>query len=290
MRYTYSPNAFAIIVLTVCLGLTTGAGPASSTRVGPTRPKTKRVTDALPLSDQNNKGNWKKYEVMSDEFDGTELNPEKWWPRNPTWRGRKPGLFYPKNVSVSDGKLHLTMKKETVPEMAKLKGFHTYTCAAVQSKSTVKYGYFEVQARAMKSAGSSSFWFYARSKDWHTEIDVFEVGGRAPGFEKKYNMNLHVFRTPTEKRHWSRHGEWIAPANLADDYHVYGLEWDQNKIKWYVDGVLVRAAENTHWHQPLTLNFDSETMPNWFGLPKDKDLPSVNSIEYVRAWKKKQHP
>jgi hypothetical protein len=44
-------------------------------------------------------------------------------------------------------------------------------------------------------------------------------------------------------------------------------------------------VENTHWHQPLTLNFDSETMPNWFGLPKDSDLPSTYSIEYVRAWK-----
>jgi hypothetical protein len=99
-------------------------------------------------------------------------------------------------------------------------------------------------------------------------------------------MNVHVFRTPTEKKHWSIHGEWIAPSNLADDYHIYGLEWDKDKIKWYFDGVLVRWLENTHWHQPLTLNFDSETMPKWFGLPKDNDLPSTYSIEYVRAWKK----
>ncbi|MBA7699614.1 hypothetical protein ES703_108312 [subsurface metagenome] len=35
------------------------------------------------------------------------------------------------------------------------------------------------------------------------------------------------------------------------------------------------------------MNFDSETMPKWFGLPKDSDLPSTYSIEYVRAWKKR---
>jgi len=260
--------------------------PKQWTRKGPLGPVPKRVTDAFPLSDQSNRGNWKKYEVMSDEFQGSELDPQKWWPVNPTWKGRKPGLFHTKNVSESDGNLHLTMKKEHVPEMDKLQGFHTYTCAAVQSKSKVKYGYFEVKAKPMKSAGSSSFWFYATSKDWHTEIDVYEIGGGAAGFEKKYNMNVHVFRTPTERRHWSLHGEWMAPANLAEDYHVYGLEWDEKKIKWYVDGVLVRWVENTHWHQPLTLNFDSETMPNWFGLPKNEDLPSVYSIEYVRAWKK----
>jgi hypothetical protein len=39
------------------------------------------------------------------------------------------------------------------------------------------------------------------------------------------------------------------------------------------------------WHYPLYLTFDSETMPEWFGMPNDKDLPSTFSIEYVRAWK-----
>ena len=44
---------------------------------------------------------------------------------------------------------------------------------------------------------------------------------------------------------------------------------------------------HTHWHQPLFLIFDSETMPEWFGMPDDKDLPSTFSLEYVRAWKVK---
>ncbi len=50
--------------------------------------------------------------------------------------------------------------------------------------------------------------------------------------------------------------------------------------------VLVRSVENTHWHQPLYLIFDSETMPQWFGMPDDRDLPSTFSVEYVRAWKR----
>jgi hypothetical protein len=49
--------------------------------------------------------------------------------------------------------------------------------------------------------------------------------------------------------------------------------------------VAVRTEENTHWHQPLTMNFDSETMPDWFGLPDDNELPSTYIIEYVRSWK-----
>ncbi len=247
----------------------------------------KKHTDTLPLSDQEDWQNWQRFEPMWDEFEGDELDADKWHPNNPTWKGRKPGLFHPGNVSVRDGKLHLTMKKEDVPEMSKEEGFHTYTSAAVKSKTTVLYGYFEVKCKPMRSNGSSGFWFYDQTDDWWTEIDVFELGGGVPGYEKKYNMDAHVFRAPNEtiERPWAEHAEWSAPMELADDYHVYGLEWDEKRIRYYFDGVPVRWLENTHWHQPLTLNFDSETMPEWFGLPKDEDLPSTYSVEYVRAWK-----
>lgn len=250
-------------------------------------PTPERRTDSLPLSHQDSEGVWIVYEPMTDEFDGEVLDPDKWWPRNPGWLGRQPAYFWPGNVRVADGKLHLTMRKEEVPEMPKDRGYHTYTSAAVQSKTRVLYGYFETRAKPMRSHGSSAFWFYYHAPERWTEIDVFEIGGGAPGFERKYNMNVHVFHTPTEKEHWSSHAEWIAPWDLADDYHVYGLEWDKDRIRWYVNGVQVRWVENTHWHQPLTLNFDSETMPNWFGLPNDADLPSTYSIEYVRAWKRR---
>ena len=66
----------------------------------------------------------------------------------------------------------------------------------------------------------------------------------------------------------------------------HGDESGAAELRWYVDGALVRTVENTHWHQPLYLIFDSETMPDWFGMPDDKDLPSTFHVEYVRAWKK----
>jgi len=139
----------------------------------------------------------------------------------------------------------------------------------------------------MDSGGSSWFWFQQdETPGWATEIDVFEIGGKAKGFEHKYHMTLHVSGTPTEKKHWSVGGVWVAPWRLADDYHVYGFDWGKHELKFYVDGVLVRSVQNTHWHQPLFLIFDSETMPQWFGMPDDKDLPSTFSIEYARAWKR----
>jgi len=249
----------------------------------PTFPE--RVSDALPLSDQANVGGWEPYAPLTDEFDGDALDASVWWDHNPGWLGRQPAFFSPGNVAVRDGKLHLSMRKEAPPESLKEKKYHTYSSAAVQSKDTVRYGYFEVKAKAMASAGSSSFWFYKSTPPWWTEIDVFEIGGKAPGFEKKHHITVHVMKTPAEERHFSHADAYTAEGGLAEDYHVYGLEWDAQELKFYFDGVLVRRGVNTHWHQPLTLNFDSETMPKWFGLPKDEDLPSTYSVEYVRAWK-----
>jgi hypothetical protein len=290
MNKTTIQKIYLCLLLIALAGINSSAEqnkkPQGWVRTGELGTMPQRLTDAFPLSDQANAGNWIKYELMSDEFEGNKLDPNKWHPKNPGWLGRQPAYFYPGNVTLSDGKLHLTMRKQEVPEMPRDKGYHTYTSAAVKSKTTVKYGYFEVRCRPMKSHGSSSFWFYDSTPEIWTEIDVFEIGGGAPGFEKKYNMNVHVFRTPSENKHWSMGEVWIAPKGLADDYHTYALEWDKDKIKWYFDGVLVRWVENTHWHQPLTLNFDSETMPKWFGLPKDSDLPSTYSIEYIRSWKK----
>jgi beta-glucanase (GH16 family) len=251
----------------------------------------RHVTDAFPLSDQENKLGWTKFEPMSDEFEGKELDRDKWRLGMYWWKGRQPALFSDKNVTVSDGRLHLTMRKEKLPEEAEKAGYKDYTSAALHSRIRSSYGYYEVKARPMNSAGSSAFWFQVEDvPGWLTEIDVFEIGGKAKGYERKYNMNVHVFRTPAENEHWSTGGVWLAPWPLADNFHVYGLDWGKDSIKYYVDGVMVRSVENTHWHQPLFLIFDSETMPDWFGMPDDKDLPSTFSIEYVRAWKPSGNP
>jgi len=228
---------------------------------------------------------WEPLPAFTDEFDGDKLDAAKWHDHNPDWKGREPGWFNPKNVAVSGGRLHIAMKKESLPDLPK--GYHTFTCGAVKSKTTVLYGYFEVKAKAMKSRGSSAFWFYASTPERWTEIDVFEIGGGSPGHQRKYHMNVHVFRTPEEpNRHWDKSAIWEAPWDLADDYHVYALEWDKERLVWSVDGVVRHTQKNTHWHQPLHLNFDSETMPEWFGLPDEGTLPSAFSIEYVRTWQR----
>jgi hypothetical protein len=231
-------------------------------------------------------GMWEPYAPMTDEFNGSALDESRWHPRNPGWLGRQPAFFNPKNVSVREGMLHLEAKKETLPDAPK--GYHTWTTAAVKSVGRVRYGYFEIRARAMDSQASSAFWFYDSTPEIWSEIDVFEIGARPQ--PNNYYMNTHLFYTLVENVHWHKSRIWKAPYNLSKEFHVYGLEWDRDSLRFFVDGKVVREEKNTHWHQPLTLNFDSETFEGWFGLPKDDALPATFSVDYVRAWKRRDGP
>ncbi len=260
------------------------------TRVGGLVDLPQRVTNAYPLSDQENRGGWRLVQELSDEFDAG-LDANRWIPYCPWWKGRPPALFSPANVTVSDGMLHLAFRIETVPEMRQHPEYSKYTSAFVHTRQKAHYGYYEVKARPMRSAASSSFWFQADLRDVQEsevgfEIDVFELGGKAAGYDRKYNMNLHgVRKTPGKTTEpFSSGGVWVAPWILADDFHVYGLEWTERTITYYVDGVTVRVVENRAWKYPLHLIFDSEAMFSWLGTPLDEDLPSVFDIDYVRAW------
>ena len=62
--------------------------PESWVQTGALGPAPARLSEGLPLSDQEGQGRWLRYEPMTDDFEGTVLDSEKWWPRNPGWLGR----------------------------------------------------------------------------------------------------------------------------------------------------------------------------------------------------------
>lgn len=225
--------------------------------------------------------NWKPLLEFTDEFDGSALDLKKWQKGNPQWQGRQPGLFADQNVAVKGGRLLLTMRAENLPKMPE--GYRDFTCASVASLNRVRYGWFEVRAKAMKSAGASAFWFYHNTPERWTEIDVYEICGR--GKESgRMHTSAHVMHAPGITKAFQKPEPIVLAQDPAAAFHVYALEWNARQIKWHCDGKLVRVLENTHWTQPLHLLLDTETMPGWFGLPEKSELPATHEIDYVRAW------
>ncbi|MEM9679804.1 MAG: family 16 glycosylhydrolase [Bacteroidota bacterium] len=250
-----------------------------------------RINKRFPLSDQRNTQKWKLLKKLSDEFEGSTLNESLWYPNNPKWKGRKPTYFHGSNVRAEAGEIVIRVNQhggDDIPE-----GF-THTTGFIKSKNKFLYGYFEAELKLMDAPWVSGFWMTNVDKEWWTEIDICE---NAPGLaynRHDLNSNLHVFRAPKDKgdvkKHFSRPKKYQFPKELQQDYHVWGLEWTEDYIRFYIDGILFREAENTHWHQPLEVNFNCESN-KWFGaLPDDERIDGTYHIKYFRAWKAKKRP
>jgi len=245
-----------------------------------------RSSNEYPLSDQSNSKQWKLLKKYSDEFDAEKLNTEKWYPNNPGWKGRPPTYFHGSNVSLEKGEVVIKVNKHGTEKLPK--GF-THTTGFIKSKERFLYGYFEAEIKLMDAPWVSGFWMTYGTSDWWTEIDICE---NAPGLHYNrhdLNSNIHVFRAPKDKgdvkKHFSRTKKYYFPQELQADYHVWGLEWTPEYIRFYIDGILFREAKNTHWHQPLQVNFNCESN-KWFGaLPDDNRLDGEYHIKYFRTWK-----
>ncbi len=247
----------------------------------------KHKTDRFPLSDQNNESKWKKIKKACDEFEAKEVNTDRWYPNNPGWKGRQPTQFHESNVTLEDGYAVFRINQHGDEEL--LDGY-THSAGFLVSKDTFKYGYFEARLKLNNSPWVAGFWMSNHENNWWTEIDICE---NCPGAAKNINnlnSNVHVFMSPKDqgdvKKHFSIGKKHYVPFRLEEDFHVWGLEWDEDFIRFYIDGVLFREVENTHWHQPLRININNESN-KWFdALPDDSKVNETYLVDYFRVWTK----
>jgi len=255
----------------------------------------------FPASDPDNTGNWIFNKNISDEFEGDRIDTIKWFVEGtdgkyPNWTGRAPSQFAPENVRVEKGKLFLTTKWDPDYDFSTSMDsdcecpFENYTTAAVLSKNTFLYGYMEIMCKAADISITSSFWATGNN----SELDVFEfVGDSKKGDnDRKYPFCVHNWALGgLNENYWCDEVqlEW----RVGDDFHVYGCEWDEDGLKFYADGYLVKAVSKSEMGRfwcltsPLTIWIDSETFA-WEGFPDEKDLPADYEIEYIRVWQKQK--
>ncbi len=263
----------------------------------------------LPLSDPNNTGGWVLNERFSDEFNGSELDRDKWivqgeGGRYYIWRGRAPAQYAAHNVRVEDGMLKLRSQWEPDfdfhPEPHNGFTYGEYdgepmpvTAAAVISRDRFMHGYMEVRTRAADAAVTSAFWAIGHQ----SEIDFYEQLGRPKRQgnvrDNYYMFSIYDWRPPVVRPNkvWTHVHE--LPFRVADEFHVYGCEWEDETLRFYLDGELVRevtrdeVGERWTLTNPMELWFDKEIF-EWLGVPHEEELPVDYEIDYVRVWQKPQ--
>lgn len=299
----------------------------------------------LPLSDSSNSGKWILNTQISDEFDNEKLDEERWFvvgkfkegkpqykhpdkPKKWVWKGRAPSQFSGRNYRLEDGKLMLEARWEPdfpftdeirKPVFGEPLKHENITVPCLIGRRSFTYGYIEIKSKSADAEVNSGFWSMGEG----FEFDFFESFGDSREDHTKSHLDSELW--------WSIR-DWNKPVGgkpsyterknlgfrMADDFHVYGIEWDEKGVKYYVDGKLlssVTAEQVTQWAlknreglqetyngyvatKPINLWLDMETFA-WHGVPNSKEDLEKNSpkgketdgvvdfeVEYVRVWQK----
>ena len=234
---------------------------------------------------------WVPLLSLTDEFNGETLDVSKWFDRNPTWTGREPVQFHPSAVKLDSGHLKISAFDSKQSATLGLKKGFTHASGYVNSKSVVRFGYFEIRAKLLDSSLVSCFWLSNHEKDEWSELDCVEIAAGVEEHSRKIRPNTHYFYGPhykgTHDKHLVQPSEYDLGFRAADDFHVYGLEWNATHVRWYVDGKMIRELPNTRFYQPLRMSINVEANQYFKALPDDKRLPGIYEIDWVRSWRPK---
>jgi beta-glucanase (GH16 family) len=224
--------------------------------------------------------------IWSDEFSGNTLNTNNWSYEfgNGGW-GNNEWQYYTnwqENIEVINGNLKITARHEGV-------GATEYTSARIITKGLFDFEYGKVEARMKLPLGQGlwpAFWMLGANIDevsWPEcgEIDIME------------HVNNEYMTHGTV--HWYNNGHsYVGNGTSVDptQYHVYGVIWEQNLIRWFVDGVqfyqfTVQASNNSDeaFRHPMFLLLNMAIGGNWPGYPDaTTPFPSSMLVDYVRVY------
>ena len=164
-----------------------------------------------------------------------------------------------------------------------------------KGKFEIKYGRFEARIKVPRGRGVwPAFWLLGSNIDgvgWPRcgEIDVMEHIGREPS-------NIYgTIHGPGYSGANGISGSYIFPNNqkVADEFHVYTVEWTKNEIRWFVDGMHFKTvtpkdlSRDAQWvfDQPFFIILNFAVGGQWPGRPDDTTaFPQAMLVDYVRVY------
>lgn len=251
--------------------------------------------------------------VWKDDFHFFDSN--RWEKRHDY--GRHLEWFNRDNVDVCAGHLILKADQETRTyasfypgtSVVKEKNFSGSEISTNFEAGNFKYGFFEARMLIPEGKGFfPAFWLsvkhpYTSSENstWPPEIDVVEFFGQD---DYEAVGTLHTSRCSDE----GSDGREAYRETLArGEYHTYGVEWNEKKIMWYLDGVRVDSIEGEIPHDFLRIvvslqihdsilhngvpysynysDFDRQLYVDWVRVYQHEDAPDEHDYpKWKRNW------
>ena len=176
------------------------------------------------------------------------------------------------NVAVADdGVMSMSVTKDGASERG-------YYGGEYRSEATYGYGYYEVCMKPAKCSGVvSSFFTYTNSPVWD-EIDIEFLGKDTT----KVQFNYYVNGVGGH--------EYLCDLGFdaSADFHVYGFDWQEGSITWYVDGKAVYTATPeqgeafpSHNQQIMMNVWNCTGHDDWTGPLAEDSLPATAQYKWV---------
>lgn len=234
--------------------------------------------------------------AWSDEFNGpadSAPDPATWTPEvgGDGWGNRELECYTSRTENARlDGRGHLLIEARR-----ERMGKNDYTSARLITlgKRTWQYGRFEARMKLPPGQGIwPAFWMMGdnvKTVDWPAcgEVDVMEVIGKEPG---RLVGTMHGPGYADE----GVGGSVDLPkgATFADDFHVFGLEWEPGVLRWTLDGKVYQTRTpqdlgSNPWKfdRPFFLLVNLAIGGEWPGSPDAQTpFPARMLIDWVRVW------
>ncbi|MDF1546612.1 MAG: family 16 glycosylhydrolase [Bacteroidales bacterium] len=193
------------------------------------------------------------------------------------------------NVSVVNGCLFITARKQQLENKE-----YTSTRLISKNKGNWKYGKIEIRARLPKGRGLwPAIWMLPTDNKYggwlaSGEIDIMEHVGYLLDFlfqtvhTKSFN---HMIGTQVSKG--------IKMSDVYNDFHIYSIDWQQDKIDFYIDNNRCLTFKNSHksfgewpFDQQFYLLMNIAVGGGWGGKKgiDNTIFPATMEIDYVRVF------
>lgn len=223
--------------------------------------------------------------VFEDNFNGNTLDTSKW-----SIRGKEYANYHHEScTTVEDGKLVLRIDKEPSGQTI-LGRVDTAGLNGNPTKFEQKYGFFECRADVPPTEGTYfAFWMNAypgmgnvdgTGRDG-AEIDICETANKGDYTESAVHWDGYGASHQSVGS-----GNKYAP-NLHDGYHIYGLEWDANTLRFYFDGQQTWSYSGVGVPRIAEQVILSSGGGSWVeGNINNAQLPYFAKVDWVRVYEK----